>query len=184
VHIFPETMDESAHATATIAEPVDDDGDAPRGFEEFFLEHREQLFRTLWLIVRNRQEAEEIMQDAFVRVWERWNRVSAHPDPAGYLYRTALNEYRRRRRRAALALRRVVRPAPKDDELETVEQREVVVAALAVLTPRERAAVVLMDALGLPSVEAAKALGIRPSTVRVLAGRGREKLREEMTRGG
>lgn len=175
-------MEEDGRATATIAEPIGDD--EPRGFEEFFLDHRVQLFRTLWLIARNRQEAEEIMQEAFVKVWERWGRVSAHPDPAGYLYRTALNEYRRRRRRAAVAIRRVVRPVPKDDEMEAIEQRQVVVAALAVLTPRERAAVVLMDAMGFPSVDAARTLGVRPSTVRVLARRGREKLREEMTHGG
>lgn len=175
-------MEESGRATATVAEPID--GDATGSFEEFFLEHQVRLFRTLWLIVRNRQEAEEIVQDAFVRVWERWDRVSAHPDPAGYLYRTALNEFRSRRRRAAVALRRVVRAAPKDDELEAIEQREVVVGALAALTARERAAVVLTDALGLPSAEAAQMLGVRPSTVRVLAGRGREKLREELTRDG
>ena len=176
-------MDEIGHAAVTVAEPTPQEGSgAPPTFEEFFLDHRVQLFRTIWLIVRNRVEAEEIMQDAFVRVWERWDRVSAHPDPAAYLYRTALNEYRSRRRRAAVAIRRAVRPTPKEDELEAVEQREVVVAASAALTPRERAAVVLMDALELPSTEAAEMLGVRPSTVRVLARRGREKLREEMNR--
>jgi len=175
-------MNETTASTATLAEPGGEP-DTPEGFEAFFLEHRVRLFRTLWLIVRSRAEAEEIMQDAFVRVWERWDRVSAHPDPAGYLYKTALNEYRRRRRRAAIAVRKAVRATPKEDELEAVEQREVVVAALAALTPRERAAVVLLDALELPSTEAARMLGVRPSTVRVLARRGREKLREEMNHG-
>jgi len=61
---------------------------------------------------------------------------------------------------------------------------DAVIAALAPLTPRQRAAVVLMDVLGLSSEEAARALGVRPSTVRVLAGRGRERLRREMNRNG
>ena len=176
-------MEESPSATATIDASSFHEDDPP-DFEEFFLEHRLQLFRTLWLIVRNRQEAEEIMQEAFVRVWERWPRVSTHPDPPDYLYRTALNVYRHRMRRAAVALRRGIGAVPTDDELEAIEQREVVVTALAALTPRERAAVVLMDALGFASVDAARALGVRPSTVRVLARRGRTKLREELTRDG
>jgi RNA polymerase sigma factor (sigma-70 family) len=176
-------MEQTGKAAAAIAER-DESRDVPRDFEEFFLEHQAPLFRALWLIVRNRQEAEEIMQDAFVRVWERWARVSTHPDPAGYLYRTAMNEFRSRRRRAALAVRRAVGAVPRDDDLAAIEQREAVIAALAPLTPRQRAAVVLVDVLGLSSEQAADALGVRPSTVRVLAGRGRETLRREMSGNG
>ena len=46
-------------------------------FEEFFEGHRRQLFGALCLITGNRFEAEEITQEAFVRVWERWDRVAA-----------------------------------------------------------------------------------------------------------
>lgn len=53
----------------------------------------------------NRQEAEEIMQDAFVAIWERWDRVGPMDDPTGYLYRTAMNRHRSGRRRAARAAR-------------------------------------------------------------------------------
>jgi RNA polymerase sigma factor (sigma-70 family) len=182
MHIFPD-MHEGGEAIATLTAPADT-GPDPLSFEEFFLQHRVPLFRAVWLIVRNRQEAEEIMQEAFVRVLERWDRVSTHPDPGGYLYRTAINEFRSRRRRAAKTLRRVVRADRHDDELEAIEQRDAVIAALAPLTPRQRAAVVLTDVLGLSSEEAARALGVRPSTVRVLAGRGRETLRREMNRDG
>ena len=157
---------------------------APRDFEEFFLEHRVDLFRALLLLVRNRHEAEEIMQEAFVRVWERWPRVAVHPNPSGYLYRTAMNEFRSRRRRAAVALRRAVGTLPSEDGLAAIEERDAVVRALAPLTPKRRAAVVLVDVLGLSSEEAAKALRVRPSTVRVLAARGRESLRKEMSGDG
>lgn len=54
-------------------------------------------------------------------------------------------------------------------------------AALASLTPRERAAVVLTDVLGFSSQEAAEALGIKSATVRVLASRGRARMKEEVT---
>ena len=155
-------------------------GPAGVDFDAFFLQHHLGLFRALWLITRNRHEAEEVMQDAFVRVWERWPRVSAMPDPAGYLYRTAMNVLRSRARRAAVAMRKAVRVLPPDDQLAAIESREAVVRALAPLTPRQRAAVVLTDVLGLTSEQAGEALRIRPVTVRVLAARGRAALRREM----
>jgi RNA polymerase sigma factor (sigma-70 family) len=100
-------------------------------------------------------------------------------NPVGYLYQTAFNTYRRRLRRAALAVRRAVRLAPPVDELAEIEAREVVVRALATLTPRQREAVVLTDLLDLPSDEAAALMGIKAPTVRVLASQGRERLRRE-----
>ena len=53
--------------------------------------------------------------------------------------------------------------------------------ALASLTPRERAAVVLTDVLGFSSEEAGEALGIKSATVRVLAARGRGRMHQEVT---
>jgi RNA polymerase sigma factor (sigma-70 family) len=149
-------------------------------FETFFLGHHEGLFRALWLVTRNRHEAEEVMQDAFVRVLERWPAVRDSENPEGYLYRTAMNAYRSRLRRAAVALRKVFRQLPPDDQMAEVEARDTVVRALAPLPARQRAAVVLMDVLGLSSEQAGDALGIRPVTVRVLAGRGRATLREAL----
>jgi RNA polymerase sigma-70 factor (ECF subfamily) len=147
-------------------------------FEEFFERHHRRLLAAMWLVTRDRQEAEEITQDAFLRLWERWERVGALDDPEGYLFRTAMNVFRSRKRRAALAIRRVVRQAPSDDLLESIERREVLVQALASLTPRERAAVVMTDVLGFSSEEAGAALGVKPVTVRVLASRGRGRLQE------
>ena len=152
----------------------------PASFEAFFAANSEDLYGSLWLVTRHRFEAEEIAQEAFLKVWERWDRVAGMDDPAGYLYRTAINVWRSRGRRAAVAVRRVVHAIPADDGLTAIEERDVVVRAMAPLTPRQRAALVLVDLLGLTSEEAGKALGVRPSTVRVLAARGRDRLRDEM----
>ena len=154
----------------------------PIAFEAFYLERHEDLYRAVWLVTRNRHEAEEIAQDAFLRVFERWERVRGLEDPGGYLYRTAMNVWRSRGRRAAVAIRRAVRTLPADDGLAEVESRDAVVRTLAVLTPRQRAALVLTDLLGLTSEEAGSALGVRASTVRVLAARARATLQEGMER--
>jgi RNA polymerase sigma factor (sigma-70 family) len=149
-------------------------------FEAFFVDHHEALFRALWLLSRNRHEAEEVMQDAFLALWPRWEGVAAGPDAVGYLYRTAMNVWRSRLRRAAVAVRKATHQIPFDDEMAAVEQRDAVVRALGPLPPRQRAAVVLMDVLDLSSERAGEMLRIRPATVRVLAARGRARLAKEM----
>jgi RNA polymerase sigma-70 factor (ECF subfamily) len=152
----------------------------PSSFEEFFTEHGRSVFSAVWLVTRNRHEAEEITQEAFLRIWERWERVSTLEDPKGYLYVTAMNVWRSRVRRTGVALRKVVHAMPADDRLDEVESRDAVIRALAPLPERQRAAIVLTDLLGLTSEQAAEAIGIRPSSVRVLAKRGRERVRSTM----
>lgn len=146
-------------------------------FEDLVEAEHANLYGALCLITRDRPEAEDVMQEAFLRVWERWDRVAEMDDPTGYLFRTAMNLWRKRRRRASLAVRRVMRLAPQRDELAEVEAREAVVRALAALTPRQRAAVVLVDLLDHRSEEAARLLGIKAPTVRVLVSQGRAALK-------
>jgi RNA polymerase sigma factor (sigma-70 family) len=176
-------MDED-RAAVVVAERQGAEAGAPDpgadDFEAFFLREHPALFRALWLMTRNRHEAEEVMQDAFLRLWERWSRMRGVPDRTGYLYRTAMNVYRSRLRRAAVLLRRSAGWMPPDDQLEVVEARDAVVRAMASLSPRQRAAVVLIDVLGLPSEQAGAALGVKAVTVRVQAARGREALRKAM----
>jgi RNA polymerase sigma-70 factor (ECF subfamily) len=137
------------------------------------------LLGALRLLAKDRAEAEDVMQEAFLRVWERWDRVAELDDPTGYLYRTALNIYRKRLRRAAVAIRRAVAAAPARDELAEVDERDVVLRALAALTPRQRMSVVLTDLLDYSSEDAARLMGIKSATVRVLASQGRAALRRD-----
>jgi RNA polymerase sigma-70 factor (ECF subfamily) len=153
-----------------------------RSFEEFFEAHHARLYGTLCLVTSDRAEAEDIMQEAFLKLWERWDRVRAHPDPGGYLYLTAFNLFRSRLRRIARATRRVVARPVSDDALAQVEARESLAAGLRALTPRQRAAIVLLDLLDFSSEEAGRALGVRPVTVRVLASQGRAALRDTIGR--
>jgi RNA polymerase sigma-70 factor (ECF subfamily) len=151
----------------------------PRSFELFFADEHARLFGALCLITGNHSEAEEIMQDAFLRLWERWDRVANLEDPSAYLFRTAMNVFRNRYRRAALALRKTIAIASTEDALATIEDRDVVVRALRDLTTDQRAAVVLTGYVGLTSDEAGKLLGIRASTVRTLATRARAAIRDK-----
>ena len=150
-------------------------------FEGFFEAHKGELYGTLCLITRDRHEAEDLTQDAFVRVFERWDRVRAMDDPRAYLYRTAMNAMRSRYRRAKVAARRAVGGSEPDDAFAEIDAVDATVRALATLSPRQRAAIILTDLLGYPSEDAARILGIRAATLRVHTSRARSALKGTMT---
>lgn len=152
----------------------------PLSFEMFFEAEARTLFRRLCAVTGNSAEAEEIMQDAFLAMWERWDRIDGVRDPTAYLYRTAMNVFRKRSRRAALALRRTLSPAAGPTPFAEIDMQQDAVAALAELTPRQRAALVLTEVMDYSSEEAGRALGVSAGTVRGLASRARATLRRQM----
>jgi RNA polymerase sigma factor (sigma-70 family) len=154
--------------------------ETPRSFEGFFDETHRRLFGGLCLVTGDRHEAEEIMQDAYLKLWERWDRVGRMDDPTGFLFRTALNGFRSRYRRARLALRRTVSLAPSSDDLAAVEDRDEVVRVLRELGPAERASIVLTSMFGYSSEEAGRMLGMKAATVRAHATRARAGARARM----
>jgi RNA polymerase sigma-70 factor (ECF subfamily) len=148
-------------------------------FDVFFEEERERLFKALYFVTGNRHDAEELSQDAFLKLWERWDQIDRIDDPTAYLFRVALNAFRVRRRRASMAVRKILPVAEPPDAFAEAEMRADVRQLLLTLTPRQRAALLLVDLLGYPSEQAARILRVRPSTVRALATQGRRALRAE-----
>ena len=163
-----------------VSDTAFDELEASRTFETFYQAEARTLFRRLWLVTGNRAEAEELMQDAFLRVWERWERVGVMDDAVGYLYRTAMNLFRKRYRRAMLAIRRTVGLTPSQDDFEDADDRQTVRRVLATLPPRQRAALVLTEMLGFTAKEAADALGVTDGTIRSLTRHGRDAFRKVM----
>ena len=143
------------------------------GFAEFFEAQRDRLLRTFTVITGDRAEAEDIVQDAFVNVWQRWDRIAALDDPRAYLNRACLNGFLSRSRRAKVALRNAIRPAAERDALAAVDDRDEARRLLSALTPRQRAALVLTELWEMTAEEAGRALGIKASTVRALAHQAR-----------
>jgi RNA polymerase sigma-70 factor (ECF subfamily) len=170
-------MDETAaimHVTPADPSEVDD---LASSFEAFVGAEATRFHGALRLLTRDRTEAEDLMQDAYLKVWERWHHVRSLEDPTGYLYRTAMNLHRKRRRRAAVAIRHAIRPRSPRDQLDEVELHDQVLRALSTLSPRQRMSLVLMDLLDHSSEEAGHLMGVKPTTVRVLASQGRAALR-------
>jgi len=91
LRLVAESAGEEAHV---VAEPL--------SFEAFFDAEARTRFRRLCAITGNSAEAEEIMQDAFLALWGRWDCLDSIQDSTAYLYRTAMNAFRKRSRRADL----------------------------------------------------------------------------------
>jgi RNA polymerase sigma factor (sigma-70 family) len=143
------------------------------------------LLRVALALCPRAEDAEDVVQDAFLRA----HRALGTFDPArgvlhGWLIGITANRARQVRRglaRYALLLTRMAResyvvstPAsPQRGDLEFARRR------LAMLPPRERAAFVLVEIEELTSTEAARAMGISDSTVRVLVTRARARLQRE-----
>jgi RNA polymerase sigma-70 factor (ECF subfamily) len=147
-------------------------------FDEFFRATHRRAFAWMCLVTGDRHEAEEIVQDAYLRLLERWERVQAIEDLEGYLYRTTMNVFRNRFRRAGLAIRRTFAAPAVSDDLRAVEDRDELVRMLRPLAPRQRAAVLATSILDLTAEDAGKLLGMKAATVRALASRARQQLRE------
>ncbi len=156
------------------------EGDPALEFDLFFERERARLFQSLCLVTRNRFEAEELAQNAFLAVYERWDRVREMEDPTGYLYRTAMNAFRSWHRRSALAAKRAIGLTHSDESIAQLEEQDVVVRTLAPLTARQRAAVVLIDLLGYSSDEAGRMLGVQSSTVRTHVERAHRDLKARL----
>jgi RNA polymerase sigma-70 factor, ECF subfamily len=169
------------HAEGNFVEAVGD-LEAPNRFETFFEDERQRLFKALYFVTGDRDDAEELTQDAFLHLWERWDEIDHIDDPTAYLFRVALNGFRMRRRRAAVAMRKLVPMAEPSDAFVEADMRADVRALLLRLTPRQRAALLLVDLLGHSPEQAGRILQIRPSTVRSLATQGRQTLRAEGAR--
>jgi RNA polymerase sigma-70 factor, ECF subfamily len=161
---------------------VTEDPAGPQEFEEFFTAQYTRLARALYLVTGDPAEAEDIAQEALVRVYERWDRVQKLESPSGYLFRTALNLHRNRLRRLAVRAKRLVTPEPPTDPAVAAEVRDELGRALASLPDGQREAIVLVEWLGMAPEEASEVLGIEAVSVRVRLSRARATLRERLER--
>src|SRR5262245_42371741 len=100
-------------------------------FEEFFEAEQDRLLRIVWMVTGSLQEAEDIVQDAFIQVWGRWDEVASMESPVGYLHRTAMNLFRNRYRRAMLSIRKAVGLVPPPDAFLDIDDRVSISQALA-----------------------------------------------------
>ena len=153
-------------------------------FQTLMRAHMSYVLRLAYRIVGNREDADEIAQEAFLRVWTvapRW-RHDLDARFTTWLYRVVVNLCLDRRRRVGtLPLEEVgdpVDPAPNSlDKVAADETARLVARALEDLPPRQRAAITLCYYAEINGQEAAEILEISVSALESLLVRGRRALR-------
>ncbi len=137
--------------------------EAPRGFEEYVAARQNGLLRTAYLLTGHRQDAEDLVQQALVKVVAHWHRIDGDPDPyvRQVLVRENISRWRRRRWREVLG-HEAPEPLASDDPADRLDLRR----ALRALAPRQRAVIVLRYLEDRSVAETADALGVGEGTVK------------------
>jgi RNA polymerase sigma-70 factor (ECF subfamily) len=148
------------------------------------------LFRVAHSVLRSRAEAEDVVQDVFVRVLEHRRSLTAVRDMRVWLVRVAWNLAIDRRRRIrpeqfddGFAEGLVARDLPADDALNEAQRLRAVVRELERLPKAERNVLLLSVVEELGTAEMAEVLGRSESAVRALLFRARTRLRERLEEG-
>jgi RNA polymerase sigma-70 factor (ECF subfamily) len=173
-----------AHAEGIVAradDPVSDD--APQDFDSFFRTCFPGVARAAALVARDPSTGQDLAQEAFARLYQRWHDMTSVDHARNFVYRVAINLARSHlRKHLRLSLfgsahsdeSAMPYPSARSDDWLTIAD------ALAVLSPRQRACVVLIDYSDMDAASAAKTLGMGTGTVRVHLMRGRRALRERL----
>ena len=147
-------------------------------YTSFYRAEFASVARTVHLIVRDAQRAEDITQEAFLRLLQHWTKVSKYERPGAWVRRVAIRlatkQVRRERLRAQLERdatrdRTTTSGAPEDLDL---------MRAVAVLPAQQRAAVVLFYFEDRPVAEIADLLDCSESAAKVWLHRARRRLAE------
>lgn len=164
------------------------DGDVG-AFEELVTRHQAIAFRVAWLVVRDRGEAEDAVQDAFVKAYYALPRFRPGAPFRPWVLRIVANEARNRgrsaRRREGLAVRAAAIgsqasvPSPEAAALGRVDA-EVLLAAIDRLPERDRMVVAYRYLFEMSEAETAEALDVAPGTVKSRLSRALVRLRTEL----
>ncbi len=157
-----------------------------QAFQQLIELHAKRPHRIAWRMLGDASEAEDVAQEACLRLWKdatRWNAQGA--GVGAWLARVATNLcLDRLRRRARLSDEEVpdrADPAPLADEMiDACQQQARVRAALDALPERQRAAVVLTYYEDMPNAEAAAALDLNIKAFESLLLRARRALKERL----
>jgi RNA polymerase sigma-70 factor (sigma-E family) len=169
-------------------------GVADTAIAQLYAAHWSGLVRLAWLLLREDQLAEEVVQDAFIAVHRRWDSLRDEGRAAAYLRRAVVNGARSSLRHRGVEQRYLVREqgertaygsvpeaGPEQQALEH-ESHLAMMRALTRLPQRQREVLTMRYYLDLSEAEIADALEISPGSVKAHAHRGLAALRGGLER--
>jgi RNA polymerase sigma-70 factor (sigma-E family) len=181
-------MSEVAALPAGTAGPGAVEYLVPGSFDDALVDlyrtHAKALVEMLWVYVGDRSEAEDLCQEAFIRLQRVWRRIDPSRNAGAYLRATAFNLARSgfRRRRVARRLRPVPEPngAAADEGVELRADQRQLLGAVRRLPARQRECVVLRYWQDQSDTEIAATLGISPNSVKTHLRRAMDHLEHDL----
>jgi len=153
----------------------------PGNFDAFYSGSVRRVIGQLYALTGSRAEAEDCVQEAYARAWQRWDKVSDYGDPEAWVrtvaYRISISTWRK-----AANMRAAHRRHGVPDELRGMSPDYVaIIAALRKISARQRQAIVLHHLVGLSVEEVASEIGAPTGTVKARLARGRQALAPHLT---
>jgi RNA polymerase sigma-70 factor, ECF subfamily len=152
-------------------------------FAEFYQASYRRLAAQVYAYVGSAAEAEDAVQEAYLRAWRQWSQVCRYDNPVAWVRRVAWNLATSRMRRLATAARVLRRQRPPDVVAALSPDHVALVAALRTLTHRQRQAIVLHYIADMTVAEIAAELSTPRGTVLSWLSRGRARLAEHFAEG-
>lgn len=150
--------------------------DIASSFDAFYTTTAPRLVRQLHAMTGDLSEAQDCVQEAYARAWQRWAQVSAYDAPEAWVRQVAWRLAVSRFRRARVGSGLLRRHGPPDDVPALSPDRVALVTALRQLPEAQRRAVVLHHLVGLSVAEVAAETGAPEGTVKARLSRGRTAL--------
>jgi RNA polymerase sigma-70 factor (ECF subfamily) len=171
------TGDAHPPPAATRSEAEQTVRDDAAGFDELYAASYADLTVQLYAYFGDRQEAQDIAQEAFCRALARWNTVSTYDDPVAWVRRVAWNLAVSRWRRARTAVNFLRRQRLAEPHVDGPDpERVALVDALATLPDTLRRAMVLRYLADMTVADIAEREGVAEGTVKSWLHRGRAAL--------
>jgi RNA polymerase sigma-70 factor (ECF subfamily) len=145
-------------------------------FDAFYAGTARRLVGQLYALTGNRTEAEDCVQEAYARAWQRWDKVSGYGDPEAWVrtvaYRISVSSWRK-----ATSMRDAHRRHGAPDDGSGLNPDYVaIMTALRQVSEGQRQAIVLHHLVGLSVEEIAEQTGAAAGTVKARLSRGRQAL--------
>jgi RNA polymerase sigma-70 factor (ECF subfamily) len=145
------------------------------GVRALYVASYPRLVGVLAVAAGDRGEAEEVVQEAFIRLLPRWSKISRYDDPEAWVRKVAFRLLANRQRRARMARRLLWNERHEPEPVEAGDGLDVS-RALATLPFSQRQVVVLHHLLDLPVEQVAAELGVPVGTVKSRLARARAAL--------
>ena len=147
-------------------------------FRDLYMATFARLVRTVWFVVHDHEQAQEIAQDAFVDLHRQWSKIRSYDRPDLWVRRVALRKAQREAARSVRRLHAEQSHAPPEAVSDPALPDPDLRAAMLALAPMQRAVVALFYLEDRPMEDVAYVLGCSPATGFVHLHRARRRLAE------